>query len=275
MFRHRILQKRILPARPATKDLLRQPEDLPRCHITRDDQCRVVRQIILLLNRTHHLRRRPPNRLRRASRILARRILVPEPRIDRIHQIVEWIRTVLRQLIQHHLDLLTELRRLKERVPDRIPHQQHRLACPGLDGCRVVIDNLFPRRRVAEHPQFRNAVLVAVLLRLLVRFEEHMLVEVRQAVVLRRLSIGAIPDGDLDRHQRNRPVFDHDHFKPVRQCPLLPLWLRAADHRQSQHQRQYQPVSPATPVSPDTLHRSPLSAIHHVRTLPAPLAAIN
>jgi hypothetical protein len=70
-----------------------------------------------------------------------------------LDQIVERIRPMLRQLVQHHLDLLAELLRIEERIADRVAHQQHRLARPGLDRRRVVVDNLFARRRVAEHPQ--------------------------------------------------------------------------------------------------------------------------
>ena len=54
------------------------------------------------------------------------------------------------------------------------------------------------------------------LLKRAIRFEEHVLVEVRQSVQLRRLCERAVADGQLYRDERNRVVFKHDDFKPVR-----------------------------------------------------------
>ena len=119
-------------------------------------------------------------------------------------------------LAEHHRPLAFELALLEQRIADRVLHElQARLE--AVHTHRDVVIDALGRGRAVPH----GAELVHPLQVLLlagdrpVGLEEHVLVEVRETVVLRALRVGAVLDVQLDRDQRDRMVLDHDDFQAV------------------------------------------------------------
>ena len=86
-----------------------------------------------------------------------------------------------------------------------------------------------------------------------VRLEEHVLVQVRQPLVLRALRERAVLHVRLDRHERHAVILDDDHLEPVRQRRALnaPLQLGAlrvcdASDAQAEHRQRARRAKRAT-----------------------------
>ena len=67
--------------------------------------------------------------------------------------------------------------------------------------------------------------MIARFARTLVRLEEHVFVEMREAIEFGRFGVRTVFDRDLDRHQRHGVVFDDDDLQPVLELGHLPLRL--------------------------------------------------
>ena len=153
-----------------------------------------------------------------AAGVLAARILVEELVVHVLADLAERVRLVALKLADDDLLLLRELPLVEALVLGLVAHEAHRDGEVRRGRREVVLDDLFLRLPVVDDAERVNVLQVVGLLRALrVDLEEHVLVEVRQAVQLRRLGERAVAHGQLYRDERNRVVFEHDDFKPVRQ----------------------------------------------------------
>ena len=98
----------------------------------------------------------------------------------------------------------------------------------------VIVDHLLARLTVVGDAQLADLFEVIFLIRhRAIRLEEHVLVEVRQAVQLGRLSVRAVLDGQLDCHERHGMIFEDDHFQAVGEHAIDELGLRQPGGRGS------------------------------------------
>jgi hypothetical protein len=93
---------------------------------------------------------------------------------------------------------------------------------------QVIVDDLLARRSVHQDAELIIGLqVIGSFDDGLVGFEEHVLVEMREAVEFRRLGVRTVFDGQFQRDERDGMVFEDDHFKTVGEHAADKLRLRA------------------------------------------------
>ena len=193
-------------------------------HVAGHDQRGVVGHVVLALNGAHLLGRRLEDHRALAERILATPGRTPERLPHRRLKRVPGVGLGSIVLSDHHRTLALQLIRPEERIAQRRCEKRHRRHGAVRWHREVVVDALFLRRAVEHRAELGCARDELLRLRIArVRLEEHVLVEVRQPLVRRRLREGTVARVGLDGHQRNAVVLHYDDLEAVGQrVPLDP-----------------------------------------------------
>ncbi len=201
---------------PACVQIVGAPEHVGGVDVTDDEERRVVRDVVALLDRAHPRRRRGEHRLAVAKGVLARRVLPVDLLLHRPPQQETRVRLVPVHLASHDHPLARELLIVEERRGDRVPHERHGAVEVIGGGREEVVHPIVAGPPVPLHAELAQPRAVRELVpEHLVPLEEHVLVEVREPVVLRRLGHRAVVHRDLDRDERRCMTLHDDDLETV------------------------------------------------------------
>ena len=206
------------PPRPVAEEVLRREKRRVRRGIAGHHHCGVLRHEIPSLNEAHLVGGGRLDRFSCAERRLSRRILIKEPPVHFDVDRAVRIRQVAIDLAEHGLALLLEILRIERRVPRRVAQEPHRHGKIRRGRRHVVLALLLARRAVVRDAELVDGLHVIGAFGT-IRFEEHVLVEMRQPVQLGRLGQRPVADGELDGDERDRVVFEDDHLQAVGKNP--------------------------------------------------------
>ena len=193
-------EHRISTTSPLSELALGKAEDRCWVHVTSDDERGVIGDVILALDRTHLFRCGRRYDLPVTDYIFPAEIARVELRIHLACQREEWTGFVAIVLADYDLAFTLKLVPPKERPAQR-GCQQVEAITEFLRWYRhVVVDPLFLGRAVEHRAEIRRLVPELIRLGILrIGAEKHMLVHVRQPLVLRALCKRAVLYVDLNR----------------------------------------------------------------------------
>ncbi len=118
----------------------------------------------------------------------------------------------------HHLALLVEILLIECWVPRGVADEAHRHGKIRRRRGHEIFALLLTRGAVVGDSELIDVLhVIGAFFHGAIRFEEHVLVEMRKAVQLRRLREGAVADGELHRDQRDGMILEGDDLQSVGQ----------------------------------------------------------
>ena len=218
--RRRIRDRRgegILAPRPVAEDLRRQAEAVGRRDVSREDQRRVVRHVVPVLDLAHLLGRRGQDDLAVPDGVLVRVVRRrPQQRVHRAVELEVRVRLVAIELARDDRPLAHQLLLEEQRIAHRVLHELHAGAHAVHAEGDEVVDALVGCGAVPLRAELARALQILLLRRdRLVGLEEHVLVQMREPLELRGLRVRAVLHVQLDRHERDGVVLHDDDVESV------------------------------------------------------------
>ena len=129
-----------------------------------------------------------------------------------------WIGFIPIEFSQYHRPFSDQLFLLEQRIANGVLHEMHRRHQAVRSNRHEVVHDFIAGRAIPAASQFSETLEVSLLgWNGAIGLEEHVLVQVREAVVLRSFGEATVLHYELDVHDRHGVILDDDHLQSVRQ----------------------------------------------------------
>ena len=218
--RHRrngVRGERIIVSRPTVEGIMGHPKDGRRAHVPCNDEGRVVRHVVAMEDLVEVLWRHREHSRLVTDRVLAHEPISPQPLVDGPGEREARLRGAALELAEHDEALAKELVFDEAWPPYEIRERLDRASNVRRRQDQIVGHGLVGRGAVEGGVQLSGDTAKALILRAPVSSEEHVLVEVRHALIFWLLNHRASAHNHLDGGERHGMVLDDDHLEAVRQ----------------------------------------------------------